>query len=241
MATDMAAPTLQDEVDAIRWWHSIDLGRGIVTRGGTDTRTKVRQVAMPDDLTGWSVLDIGAWDGFFSFEAEKRGAARVVALDHVVWNDPTVGRHGFELARRALNSKVEDVDCEVHAITPERVGGVYDLVLFLGVLYHVKHPLLALENVSSVCGRQLILETHVDLEECSRPALAFYPENECANDLSNWFGPNRAAVEAMLRTVGFKTVKMVWSHLDSRRTPVGYKIRGGEKSRFGRAIFHAWK
>ena len=241
MATDAAVASLQDEVDGIFWWHSIDLGHGVVTRGGYDTQAKLRQVAMPADLSGWSVLDVGAWDGFYSFEAEKRGASRVVALDHVVWNDPTVGRRGFELARRTLGSRVEDVDCEVHAITPERVGGVYDLVLFLGVLYHVRHPLLALERVASVCGRQLILETHVDLEECSRPALAFYPGTECANDPSNWFGPNRAAVEGMLKVVGFREVKMVWSHLDSRRDPVGYKIAGGGKSRFGRAIFHAWK
>jgi tRNA (mo5U34)-methyltransferase len=241
MASDVAAPSLLDEANAIRWWHSIDLGNGIVTKGATDTRTKIRHVGMPDDLTGWSVLDIGAWDGFFSFEAEKRGASRVVALDHVVWNDPTVGRQGFDLAHRILDSKVEDVDCEVHSITPEKVGGVYDLVLFLGVLYHVRHPLLALERVSSVCGNQLILETHVDMEESTRPLLAFYPETECANDHSNWFGPNRAAVEAMLKVVGFKTVKMVWSHIDSKKNPVGYKVVGGEKSQFGRAIFHAWK
>ncbi len=241
MATGSASATLQDEVDGITWWHSIDLGHGVVTRGGTDTRTKLRHVAMPDDLRGWSVLDIGAWDGFFSFEAEKRGADRVMALDHVVWNDPTVGRRGFDLAHRTLGSKVETVDCEVHAITPEKVGGVYDLVLFLGVLYHVRHPLLALERVASVCGRHLILETHVDMEETSRPVLAYYPTTECANDLSNWFGPNRAAVVAMLRSVGFARVEMVWSHLDSRRNPVGYKIVGGEKSQFGRMIFHAWK
>ncbi|WP_435009739.1 class I SAM-dependent methyltransferase [Tundrisphaera lichenicola] len=233
--------SLQDEVDAIRWWHSIDLGDGVVTRGGYDTKETLKKVAMPDDLSGWSVLDVGAWDGFYSFEAEKRGASRVVALDHVVWNDPTVGRHGFELARRTLGSKVEDVDCEVHTITPELVGGTYDLVLFLGVLYHVHHPLLALQRVASVCDKMLILETHVDLEETSRPALAYYPGTECANDLSNWFGPNSAAVEAMLKTVGFRTVKRVWSHLDSKQNPVGYKIVGGEKSQFGRAIFHAWK
>ena len=133
------------------------------------------------------------------------------------------------------------MDCEVHSITPERVGGVYDLVLFLGVLYHVRHPLLALERVSSVCGRHLILETHVDLEESSRPLMAFYPGTECARDLSNWFGPNSAAVEAMLKVVGFREVRRVWSHVDSRRNPVGYKVIGGEKSKFGRAIYHAWK
>jgi tRNA (mo5U34)-methyltransferase len=207
----------------------------------TDTLARIHYTGMPDDLTGWSVLDIGAWDGFFSFEAERRGARRVVALDHVIWNDPTVGRKGFDLAHRILNSKVEDVDCEVHSISPEKVGGIYDLVLFLGVLYHVQHPLLALERVSSVCGKQLILETHVDMEECDRPVLAYYPTTECANDLSNWFGPNCLAVEAMLKTVGFKTVETYWTHLDSWRKPVGYTIRGGEKSKFGRAIFHAWK
>ena len=241
MATDSAMGTLQDQVNAIHWWHTIDLGHGVVTRGGTDTRAKLPQVGMPADLTGWSVLDIGAWDGFFSFEAERRGAKRVVALDHVVWNDPTIGRRGFELARRTLGSNVEDVDCEVHSITPETADGVYDLVLFLGVLYHVRHPLLALERVASVCTDQLILETHVDMMESDRPLMAFYPETECANDLSNWFGPNRACVEAMLKAVGFKTVKMFWSHIDSKASPVGYSIRGGEKSKFGRAVFHAWK
>jgi tRNA (mo5U34)-methyltransferase len=241
MATDSAIQTLQDQVNDIRWWHTIDLGQGVVTKGGTDTRAKLPQVGMPADLTGWSVLDIGAWDGFFSFEAERRGAKRVVALDHVVWNDPAIGRKGFELARRTLGSKVEDVDCEVHWITPETAGGVYDLVLFLGVLYHVKHPLWVLERVSTVCGNQLILETHVDLEESDRPSMAFYPMDECANDLSNWFGPNRACVEAMLKFVGFRNVKTVWSHIDSKANPVGYSIRGGEKSKFGRAVFHAWK
>src|SRR4051812_31224950 len=116
MATDSAMTTLQDEVNEIRWWHTIDLGQGVVTPGATDTRARIHQTGLPANLAGWSVLDIGAWDGFFSFECERRGADRVVALDHVIWNDPSVGRKGFDLARRTLNSKVEDVDCEVHAL-----------------------------------------------------------------------------------------------------------------------------
>ncbi len=62
-----------------------------------------------------------------------------------------------------------------------------------------------------------------------------------AGDVSNWFGPNRAAVVAMLKTVGFRKVEVVFSHLDSVEDPVGYKVVGGERSRFGRMIFHAWK
>jgi tRNA (mo5U34)-methyltransferase len=235
-----AALVTKEQVNEIFWWHTIDLGNGIRTPGGTDTYRKVKEIGLPRDLHGKSVLDIGAWDGFFSFECEKRGATRVVALDHVVWNDPTVGRRGFDLARGALDSKVEDFDCDVYDIHPDRVG-VFDLVLFLGVLYHVQDPLLVLGNVASVTRDHLILETHVDFCELDRPVMAFYPELECAGDLSNWFGPNAAAIEGMLKTVGFTKVKAFWSHIDSRWKPVGYKVAGGERSQFGRMVFHAWK
>ncbi|HWE35115.1 MAG TPA: DUF1698 domain-containing protein [Isosphaeraceae bacterium] len=233
MAT--ATADLKDELRRIRWFHKIDLGGGITTPGIDDTPVKLRQAGLTDDLTGKSVLDIGAWDGFFSFEAERRGAARVVALDHLVWNAPAIGKAGFEFARRALNSQVEDVDCDVHALTPAHVGGAFDLVLFLGVLYHTPHPLMVLQNVSAVTSGQLILETHVDLNEYDRPVLAFYPGNECADDPSNWFGPNRAAVEAMLGSVGFREVKVFSTQA------VGYRVHGGERSQFGRMVFHAWK
>jgi len=235
----MAAPTaaLMDEINKINfWWHKIDLGNGITTPGRVDSPAVLVQVKLPQSLQGLSVLDIGAWDGFFSFECERRGAKRVVALDKPVWDCPGIGKRGFELARRVLGSKVEDVELEVLDISPERVG-VFDLVLFLGVLYHMRHPLLALERVASVVGKQLILETHVDMNECDRPVLAFYPEDECSNDSSNWFGPNRAAVEAMLRVVGFRKIELVSS------TPglLGGYVRGAGKSLGGRMVFHAWK
>lgn len=232
----MAAPTaaLMDEINRINWWHKIDLGNGITTPGRDDTLTKLGQVQLPKDLQGLSVLDIGAWDGFFSFECERRGAKRVVALDKAVWNVPAIGKEGFELARRVLGSKVEDVELDIHDISPERVG-TFDIVLFLGVLYHTPHPFLALERVASVTEKQLILETHVDMNEVDRPVLAFYPGDECADDGSNWCGPNQAAVEAMLGTVGFRKVQVVSS------TPVLYKVRGAEKSQYGRMVFHAWK
>ena len=227
---------LTDDIHKIDWWHKIDLGNGITTPGRVDSPAVLVQVKLPQSLQGLSVLDIGAWDGFFSFECERRGAKRVVALDKPVWDCPGIGKRGFELARRVLGSKVEDVELEVLDISPERVG-VFDLVLFLGVLYHMRHPLLALERVASVMGKQLILETHVDMNECDRPVLAFYPEDECSNDSSNWFGPNRAAVEAMLRVVGFRKIELVSSTSGLLR---GY-VRGAGKSLGGRMVFHAWK
>ena len=92
---------LKQEVEKIEWWHKIDLGNGIITPGKVNTFEKLKRIGLPDDLTGKSVLDIGAWDGFYSFEAERRGASRVVAIDWVAWN--TSGwpsKKGFELAKK---------------------------------------------------------------------------------------------------------------------------------------------
>jgi tRNA (mo5U34)-methyltransferase len=77
---------LRSRVNALRWYHTIDLGEGIVTPGLDDTALRLARISLPQTLSGLSVLDIGAWDGFFSFEAERRSAARVVASDHYAWH-----------------------------------------------------------------------------------------------------------------------------------------------------------
>lgn len=172
--------TLRAEVEQIRWWHPIDLGGGLVTPGIDVTPARLAEIRMPENLSGLSVLDIGAWDGFFSFEAERRGARRVLATDSFCWDGGGWGtKKGFELARRTLGSRVEDKTIEVLDLSPDTVG-VFDLVLFLGVLYHMKHPLFALERVASVTAGQLIMQTQVDMLAVSRPALAFYRETNWA-------------------------------------------------------------
>ncbi|HYD83327.1 MAG TPA: hypothetical protein VEA63_04730, partial [Opitutus sp.] len=104
----MTREELLQQVTAIRWFHQIPLGNGVVTPGIDDSVAKLRRVELPPSLGGKTVLDVGAWDGFFSFEAEKRGASRVVAIDSYCWNGDGWGsKRGFELARRALGSKVE--------------------------------------------------------------------------------------------------------------------------------------
>lgn len=209
MPTVEELDTLRREVNAIQWWHSIDLGHGIVTPGPDPTAARLPELQIPHDLTGLSVLDIGAWDGFFSFEAERRGAARVLATDSFCWGQGGWGtKAGFELARRALRSRVEDLTIDPLDLSAETVG-TFDLVLFLGVLYHMRHPLLALERVFSVTRGQLILNTQVDLTAIDRPAIAFYPDRELNNDPTNWCGPNPAAVVAMLRVAGFRDVRIV--------------------------------
>lgn len=200
---------LRAEVEQLKWWHPIDLGGGLVTPGIDVTPGRLIEIRMPEDLSGLTVLDIGAWDGFFSFEAERRGARRVLATDSYSWDGGGWGtKKAFELARRALGSRVEDKSIDVLDLSPETVG-VFDVVLFLGVLYHMRHPLLALERVASVTTRQLIMQTQVDMLAVPRPAMAFYPGNELGGDPTNWFGPNPAAVRAMLETVGFRKIEIL--------------------------------
>lgn len=155
------------------------------------------------NLTGKTVLDVGAFDGYFSFAAERLGASRVVAADTYVWRRPG-GKAGFEHARAALASSVEDIEVEVLDISPETVGQ-FDVVLFLGVLYHMRHPLLALERMASVANELLVVETLVDMTFLRSPAAAFYPW-KLLGDETNWWGPNRAAVLGMLHSVGFERV-----------------------------------
>jgi len=242
---------LRQRVQELRWYHSIDLGHGVVTRGVDDTPVRLARIDLAGDLSGKTVLDIGAWDGFYSFEAERRGAARVVATDHYAWHGAGwgtgQGKAGFELARAALNSRVEDIDIDVLDLSPERVG-TFDLVLFLGVLYHVRDPVMILEKVASVTAGQLIIETVVDMIGISRPAAAFYPARELNDDPTNWWGPNEAAVRGMLHAVGFTRVecrtpmrsapyraaRAAWHALNG-------KNRLSSAYRQDRAVFHAFR
>lgn len=214
-----------------RWYHTIDLGDGVVTPGVDNSPQRLARLQLPASLSDLSVLDIGSWDGFFAFEAERRGAARVVATDHYAWHGlgwaTGQGKAPFELARTILKSRVEDVDIDVLDLTATHVG-TFDLVLFLGVLYHLPNPLLALERVAAVTKGRLILETVVDMVGVRRPAAAFYPDRELASDPTNWWGPNHAAVCGMLRAVGFARVDVI--------TPPSSAVR-----RASRAVAHWWR
>lgn len=126
----MTREALLQQVTAIRWFHRINLGNGVVTPGLDDTPAKLRRLKLPESFAGKTVLDIGAWDGFFSFEAERRGASRVVAVDSHSWNGEGWGnKSGFNLARQALNSCVEDREMEVLDLSPDNVG-TFDVVFF---------------------------------------------------------------------------------------------------------------
>jgi tRNA (mo5U34)-methyltransferase len=196
-----------------RWWHSIDLG-GIVTPGEKgDLAAMERELAslrLPD-VKGRTVLDIGAWDGFYSFAAERLGASRVVALDHFVWErEDHGGGAGFALAHRVLESDVERLHADF--MTCDLAGlGRFDVVLFLGVLYHLEAPLTALRRLYEVTGEVAVIETEAMelVGSGRRPLVEFFPGAELAQDPTNWWSPNLAALVAMCEAAGFATVDVV--------------------------------
>lgn len=242
------------------WWHSIDLGQGVVTKGAKTPGTlqyEFESLRLPD-LRGKTVLDIGAWDGFFSFEAERRGARRVVALDHDVWTT-WPGKRGYDTAHKALDSKVETVVDDFMTMDLEPLG-TFDVVFFLGVLYHLENPLASLRRVASLSNGVAIIETHAivvpgyeHLEICE-----FYSSNQLNGDVSNWWGPNLKALEGMCRTAGFARVEVECrsGYVDAlhpkgslyrkTRRAVGHLLRAfnrgwRKRPRNFRAIVHAWK
>lgn len=217
---------LAAEVSRYYWWHSIDLGNGIVTPGQKTPEQhaeECRNYFDPVDLSGKSVLDVGAWNGFYSFEARRRGASRVVATDSFAWSHPEFqGRKSFELAKAALAMDVDAIEIDVADMTAEKLG-LFDVVLFLGVLYHLPNPIDGLKRVASLASELLVVETMLDFQDIGRPAMAFYHDNDPANDLSNfWWAPNVPCLTALLRGHGFPVIDCAV-----------YEQRRG--------VFHAWR
>src|SRR4051794_8937861 len=118
--------TQKDEVASTTWFHKIDLGGGMITPGIDDTPFKLTKLHLPQDLSGKSVIDIGCWNGAFSFECERRGAARVLATDWYCWQGSS--KLGFDIAKKALGSRVEELEVKVEEIAAASVG-TFDLVL----------------------------------------------------------------------------------------------------------------
>jgi tRNA (mo5U34)-methyltransferase len=213
------------------WRHRITLPGGITTPGSVNCPDKLQMLHLPDDLSGKRVLDIGCSDGFFSFECEKRGAVSVLAVDN--YNSVYIDSpRGFHVAHEILQSRVEFRQADLFDLDSEDVGQ-FDLVLFLGVLYHLRHPLLALERLATLCRGQLVVETLIAPEPrgmVSRvwqriagrkkpaPWMAFYEHDEINRVPTTWWAPSVPCLEGMVRSCGFCGVKTV--HTIAKRAVV---------------------
>lgn len=244
MTTQPVATEEAMDPSAIRWFHSFKMPDGTVLEGikPFDIQVEEANVIFPDDLTGRSVLDIGAWDGFFSYEAEQRGAARVLATDHFCWSGPGWGnRDGFDFMHRARNSKVESLDIDVLELSPAALG-TFDVVLFLGVLYHVKDPYSCLEAAARMCSDHLVIETVTALPLEPLPAMRLYKPGELGGDPTNFWAPNIPALQVMLENFGFTKIEYLPSPaspkhpLTRRRMPTVSRAGNAETYR---TIIHA--
>lgn len=204
------------------WFHNIEID-GVWTAPdhflGDYPGAKFRRfaAALPADLTGKTVLDIGCNAGFYSIEMKHRGAAYVLGIDS---DDHYLRQASFVAEARGFTD-IEFRNLSVYDVA--RLGRRFDMVIFMGVFYHLRHPLLALDLVREhVAADMLVFQSLTrgspevapvkpdydfnepdDFSEPGYPKLHFI-EREFAHDWTNWWVPNRAATEAMLRSAGFR-------------------------------------
>lgn len=210
---------LKKVFEGVNWHQRWEIEPGVFTPGHNDIIEIMRVSAVPMNLSGRRVLDIGPWNGCCSFESERRGASEVVAIG------PEDADHcGFNRLKQYLNSKVTYIRGSIYDLQPDKLGK-FDVVLCFGVLYHLRHPLLGLDMVRRVAKSDLHLETYALEPEPkggssgefnnSVPILRFYRRDELNRDPSNWFAPNRIALEEMVRSAGFD-IRSVEQHIKYR-------------------------
>ena len=221
MAAGAATSELRDEVAARDWYHTLELAPGLVTPGYFDHRELAPKLPFPSSLAGKRCLDVGTFDGFWAFELEKRGSENVVAadiLDPMRWDWPAgtkpetidaIARRkdqgrGFEVAARALGSKVQREELSVYDLDPD-VHGMFDFVFMGSILLHLRDPILALEKAGAVCSGQLLSVDAID------PLLtAMHPRRPIAlleaEGRPWWWKPNLKGYEQMIRSSGLKVV-----------------------------------
>ncbi len=238
------------------WFHRIDLGAGLFTKTESVMGEPVDhplgpwqtiQKLLPPDLSGKTLLDVGCNAGFYAFEAKRRGATRVLGVDgqrqHV--------RQGL-FVRKVLDLEVEFRRLNVYELSP-RVVGQFDITLALGLLYHLKHPILALENLFRVTKELLVIETAIMPSASTPKSFPYsfgamktmlhplaYVENplESKEQVFNWFLPGVEALMAMLRNAGFAEVELI-EEKDDRAVVVCRKAGGNEATDAARQDFVA--
>jgi tRNA (mo5U34)-methyltransferase len=219
------SPSLEERVQELGpWFHNLRLGQVQTAPDHPlgdfpSNFWEFFKHAIPDDLGGQSVLDIGCNGGFYSFEMKRRGAARVLGVDH----DPVYLAQA-RFAREQLGLDVEFIQADVYEIDRLVRGEKFGYVLFMGVLYHLRHPLYALEKVASLVGKKLLFQsmergawetttfdadypiTERDVFFDHRFPRMYFIEHAYAGDRTNWWIPNPACTQALLRSVNMRII-----------------------------------
>jgi tRNA (mo5U34)-methyltransferase len=219
---DKAQADLRSEIEALEWYHTIELRPGVETPGWHDTRPIAGQIPFPASLAGKRCLDVGTFDGFWAFEMERRGADEVVAIDILdpeQWDWPlgadeavveAIGRrkgsgNGFEIAARELGSSVTRLEKSVYDVDPDEIGR-FDLVYLGSLLIHLRDPVRALERLRSVCDGTMIVVDGIDL-----PLSLLLPNTPTARLDGRgrpwWWYSNQAGLARMIEAGGFDVLE----------------------------------
>ena len=183
------------------WFQKIEVLPGLFSPGWSEPETeKLPFFGLPEDLSGLRILDIGCAEGYFSFEAEKRGAREVIAID----SSPDSVRR-FNIVKSARQSSATAYLCSVYDLDRKKFG-TFDLVLFYGVFYHLKHPQLALEKIADVCTGQLLFQTHIYEEPIELDSLAHAKEN-LEKDLSSRIAQLVQDQQVILHSLSWKVTR----------------------------------
>ena len=207
---------LRAEAERYPWYHTLELGNGVVTPGMFDHRPVLDRYPIPADLSGMRCLDVATMDGYWAFEMERRGAASVTALDlenpegldwpaslrphHDKQLDETKAER-FALAKRALGSQVERVLMSAYDLSPEL--GTFDFVFCGDLLLHVKDPITPVERIRSVCTGSAVIVNVIK-------RFRFYEKRAMAEldgiDNFEWWVTNMAGLERLVKAAGFARV-----------------------------------
>ena len=219
--TTLAGEALRQKIERLGpWFHNMRIG-GFSTAPqhflGDYPAVKFASFrhALPADMTGKTVLDIGCNGGFYSMEMKRRGASRVLGID----------MEDLYLTQARFAAAQEDLDIEYRKMNVWEVGAIgerFDLVIFMGVLYHLRHPLLALDLIHEHVAKDMLLFQSMQRGSRDLPAISddypfqetaqfdqpgypamYFIEKNYSGDNTNWWVPNRACTEAMLRSSGF--------------------------------------
>ncbi|MBV8489308.1 MAG: DUF1698 domain-containing protein [Candidatus Eremiobacteraeota bacterium] len=199
---------LQARVDACPWWHTIDFGNGVVSKGEQRLermQLKSDRVFTRLDLNGKSVLDLGTAQGGFALEAWRRGARPVVCVDLFAEEN----HRAFNLVKELTGAELAYVDHNLN--TPDidlSFLGEFDVVLALGLIYHLSHPLAAIRAMSKITREVLVIETQIETKITERPLMVYIPKGFAGMPNERWY-PNVACVVEMLKsTEQFATVEI---------------------------------
>lgn len=243
-------PVLNGEtLEDIDWYHTIDLGNGVVTPGFVDHREQVALYGLPDSLVGKRCLDVATFDGFWALEMEKRGAAEVIGIDVYSLSDcdfpnnfraeylnarpNEIKGRGFAYAKRALNSRIQRRVLSVYELSPDVIG-TFDFVFMSDLMLHLREPLRALEAVWSVSRGDVIIADAYDkeleatgLENSLRFLVGLDDYSGCF-----WWNFTSSALQTMIQVARFQDVEKVAqfdlkTKIDVDVPKVVFKARGG--------------